>query len=69
MLNELKSSTTLLQSYLTWGVNLSAGGAAAYILLLCFSLFLMVEFCEPREKNSSETVAAVLLGEHRIICF
>jgi len=50
MLNELKSSTTLLQSYLTWGVNLSAGGAAAYILLLCFSLFLMVEFCEPREK-------------------
>jgi len=50
MLNELKSSTTLLQSYLTWAVNLSAGGVAAYILLLCFSLFLMVEFCEPREK-------------------
>jgi sterol desaturase/sphingolipid hydroxylase (fatty acid hydroxylase superfamily) len=50
MLNELKSSTTLLQSYLTWLLNLSSGGLAAYILALFFALFMISEFCDPREK-------------------
>ncbi|MGZ8159886.1 MAG: sterol desaturase family protein [Methylobacter sp.] len=50
MLNELKSSTTLLQSYLTWLINISSGGVAAYTLLMFFTLFLIVEFYDPREK-------------------
>jgi len=50
MLNELKSSTTLLQFYLTWLINMSSGGVATYILFMFFTLFLMVEFCDPREK-------------------
>jgi hypothetical protein len=43
MLNELKSSTTLLQSYLTWLINMSSGGVATYILVMFFILFLIVE--------------------------
>lgn len=50
MLNELKSSTTLLQSYLTWLINMSSGGVATYILVMFFTLFLIVEICDPREK-------------------
>lgn len=49
MLNELKASTTLLQSYLTWLINISSGGAS-YILFMFFILFLTIEFCSPREK-------------------
>lgn len=50
MLNELKSSTALLQSYLTWLINLSLGEVATYILVLFFILFVIVEFCDPRDK-------------------
>ncbi len=49
MLNELKSSISLLQSYLTWFLNMS-GGVATYILTLFFALFVILEFCDPREK-------------------
>ncbi len=54
MLNELKSSISLLQSYLTWFLNLSTGGVATYILSLFFVLFVMSEFCDPREKLSAK---------------
>lgn len=50
MLNELKSSTALLQSYLTWLINLSLGEVATYILVLFFILFVIVEFYDPRDK-------------------
>ncbi|HEY8099024.1 MAG TPA: sterol desaturase family protein [Methylobacter sp.] len=50
MLNELKSSISLLQSYLTWFLNLSSGGLATYTLALFFILFMIFEFCDPREK-------------------
>ncbi|MGZ8172879.1 MULTISPECIES: sterol desaturase family protein [Methylobacter] len=50
MLSELKSSATLLQSYLTWLINMSSGGVVIYILFMFLTLFLMVEFCDPREK-------------------
>jgi len=50
MLNELKSSISLLQSYLTWFLNMSSGGLATYILALFFALFVILEFCDPREK-------------------
>jgi hypothetical protein len=50
MLSELKSSTTLLQSYLTWLINMSSGGLAVYILFMFLTLFSVVEFCDPREK-------------------
>lgn len=50
MLNELKSSIALLQSYLTWLINLSLGEVATCILALFFILFMIVEFCDPRDK-------------------
>jgi sterol desaturase/sphingolipid hydroxylase (fatty acid hydroxylase superfamily) len=51
MLNELNFSITLLQSYLTWFLNLSAGGVATYFLLMFFVLFLICEFRDPKEKR------------------
>ncbi|MGZ5030748.1 MAG: sterol desaturase family protein [Methylobacter sp.] len=53
MLNDFKSLMTLLQSYLTWIVDMSAGEIAAYILFLFFALFVMLEFCFPREQRLS----------------
>lgn len=50
MLNELDFSTTLLQSYLTWFLNISAGGAAAYFLFMCFVLFWICECHDPKKK-------------------
>jgi sterol desaturase/sphingolipid hydroxylase (fatty acid hydroxylase superfamily) len=49
MLNELKSSTTLLQSYLTWLVNISSGGVAI-TLFMVFVLLVILEIYCPREK-------------------
>jgi sterol desaturase/sphingolipid hydroxylase (fatty acid hydroxylase superfamily) len=54
MLNELKSSISLLQSYLTWFLNLSSAGLATYILALFFALLVIFEFCDPREKLSAK---------------
>jgi sterol desaturase/sphingolipid hydroxylase (fatty acid hydroxylase superfamily) len=54
MLNELKSSISLLQSYLTGFLDLSSGGLATYILALCFALLMIFEFCDPREKLSAK---------------
>ncbi len=50
MLNELKSSTTLLQSYLTGLINISAGGMATGFLCMFFALFVIFEFYCPKEK-------------------
>ncbi|MFI3155809.1 MAG: sterol desaturase family protein [Methylococcaceae bacterium] len=54
MLNELKSSTTLVQSYLTWLTNISSEGVATYTLFMFFALFLILEFYDPREKPLSK---------------
>lgn len=50
MLNELNFSITLLQSYVTWLLNLSAGGVTTYFLYMAFALFVIFEFYDPREK-------------------
>jgi sterol desaturase/sphingolipid hydroxylase (fatty acid hydroxylase superfamily) len=50
MLNELKSSISLLQFYLTWFMNLSSGGLVTYILAMFFALLIIFEFCDPREQ-------------------
>jgi len=54
MLSDFKSLMTLLQSYLTWIVDMSAGEIAAYILFLFFVLLVILEFCSPREQRLSE---------------
>ena len=51
MLSEFKSLITLLQSYRTWVVNISSGEMAAFMLFLFFALFVILEFCCPREKS------------------
>lgn len=50
MLKELNYSITLLQSYLTWLLNRSAGELAAYFLLAFFVLFAALEFAHPKKK-------------------
>jgi sterol desaturase/sphingolipid hydroxylase (fatty acid hydroxylase superfamily) len=50
MLNELKSSTTLLESYLTWLLNLPSAGVTTYILSMIFALLVIFELYDPREK-------------------
>jgi len=50
MLNELKSSTTLLQSYLSWIINLPSGAVATLILILFFAFLIILEFYNPRER-------------------
>jgi sterol desaturase/sphingolipid hydroxylase (fatty acid hydroxylase superfamily) len=50
MLNEFKSSITLLQSYLAWIIDMSSGGMAVFALTLFFALFVLLEFHFPREK-------------------
>ena len=60
MLNELKSTTTLLQSYLTWLINMSPGRVAAFALFMFFAFFVTFEFYLSQRKNSYKTVAAVL---------
>jgi sterol desaturase/sphingolipid hydroxylase (fatty acid hydroxylase superfamily) len=54
MLNEFKSLMTLLQSYLTWVLNISSGKMAACILFLFFALFVILESYRPREQRLSE---------------
>lgn len=53
MLSEFKSSITLLQSYLTWIVNMSSGGTAL-ALFLFFVLCVILESYSPREKTLTE---------------
>ncbi|MFA5924683.1 MAG: sterol desaturase family protein [Methylococcaceae bacterium] len=50
MLNELNFSNTLLQSYLTWLINLSPGRVATFTLFMFFAFFVIFEFYSPREK-------------------
>jgi len=54
MLNELNAPTTLLQSYITWLINLSPGTVATVTLCLFFALFVIVECNSPREKHLSK---------------
>ncbi len=50
MLNEFKSLTTLVESYLTWLINISSEGGATCTLFVFFALFLILELYDPREK-------------------
>ena len=52
MLNELNSSITLLEYYLTWLIKLSSGSLASYILIMFFMLLVVLELNSPREKLS-----------------
>jgi sterol desaturase/sphingolipid hydroxylase (fatty acid hydroxylase superfamily) len=51
MVNELKSSIALLQSYLTWLMNISPGQRVTYILTLSFVLFVVAEWSAPRDSQ------------------
>ena len=52
MLNELKSSITLLEYYLSWLIKLSSGSLGSYILIMFFLLLVVLELNSPREKLS-----------------
>ncbi len=52
MLNELKSSITLLEYYLTWLIKLSSGSLASYSLIIFFAFLVVLELNSPREKLS-----------------
>ncbi|MBL6987867.1 MAG: sterol desaturase family protein [Methylobacter sp.] len=50
MLNELISSTTLLQSYLMWLINQTSGQGATFTLLMAFVILVVFELYNPKEK-------------------
>lgn len=50
MLYELQSSTSLVQSYLTWLINMSPGKVGAFALMMFFACFVIFECYRPREK-------------------
>ena len=52
MLNEIKSSITLLEYYLTWLIKLSSGSLASYSLIIFFAFLVVLELNSPREKLS-----------------
>ena len=52
MLNELNSSITLLEYYLTWLIKLSSGSLASYSLIIFFAFLVVLELNSPREKLS-----------------
>ena len=52
MLNELKSSITLLEYYLTWLIKLWSGGLASFVLIMFFAFLVVIELNSPKEKLS-----------------
>jgi len=52
MLNELKSSITLIEYYVTWLIKLSSGSLASYSLIMFFAFIVVLELNSPREKLS-----------------
>ena len=69
MLSELKPLTHLLQSYLSWLVNLSSGGIAAAILTLLFTLLAMLEFHAPRAKQPIRQLRQSYLANLQLFVF
>ena len=50
MLNELKSSITLLEYYLTWLIKLWSGSLASFVLIMFFAFLVVIELNSPKEK-------------------
>jgi len=69
MLNELNFSITLLQSYLIWFLNMSAGKVAICVLLMCFALLVIVEFYHPREKRLAKPLQQSYLANIELFVF
>ncbi|RIZ71910.1 MAG: DUF2934 domain-containing protein [Methylococcales bacterium] len=69
MLNELKSSITLLEYYLSWLIKLSSGSIASYILIMFFMLLVVLELNSPREKLSINQVQSSYLSNIKLFVF
>ena len=69
MLNELKSSITLLEYYLTWLIKLSAGSLASYVLIIFFMFLVVLELNSPREKLSITKVQSSYLSNIKLFVF
>ena len=69
MLNELNSSITLLEYYLTWLRKLSSGSLASYILIMFFILLIVLELNSPREKLSITQVQSSYLSNIKLFVF
>jgi len=69
MLNELKSSITLLEYYLTWLIKLSSGSLASYVLIIFFMFLVVLELNSPREKLSITKVQSSYLSNIKLFVF
>ena len=69
MLNELNSSITLLEYYLSWLIKLSSGSLASYTLIMFFMLLVILELNSPREKLSITQVQSSYLSNIKLFVF
>ena len=66
MLNELKSSITLLEYYLTWLIKLWSGGLASFVLIMFFAFLVVIELNSPKEKLSITQMKSSYLANMRV---
>lgn len=69
MLNELNSSITILEYYLSWLIKLSSGSLASYILIMFFMLLVVLELNSPREKLSITQVQSSYQANIKLFVF
>ena len=69
MLNELESSITLLDYYLSWLIKLSSGSLASYSLIIFFAYLVVLELNSPREKLSITQVQSSYVSNIKLFIF
>ena len=69
MLNELKSSITLLEYYLTWLIKLWSGGLASFVLIMFFAFLVVIELNSPKEKLSITQMQSSYLANIKLFVF
>ena len=69
MLNELKSSITLLEYYLTWLIKLWSGGLASFVLIMFFAFLVVIELNSPKEKLNLTQMQSSYLANIKLFVF
>ena len=69
MLNELKSSITLLEYYLTWLIKLWSGSLASFVLIMFFAFLVVIELNSPKEKLNLTQMQSSYLANIKLFVF
>ena len=69
MLNELKSSMTFLEYYLTWLIKLSSASLASYSQIMFFAFLVVLELNYPKEKLNITQLQPSYLSNIKLFIF